>query len=51
MMKKLIVAATLSALALSLVACAPAATTPGATTVSLKMEKYDTITLTGKAGM
>ena len=47
MMKKLIVAATLSALALSLVACAPAATT----TVALQRENDDTITVTGKAGM
>lgn len=51
MMKKLIVAATLSALALSLVACAPAAATPGTTTVSLQRENDDTITVTGKAGM
>ncbi len=51
MMKKLIVAATLSALALSLVACAPAATTPGTTTVALQRENDDTITVTGKAGM
>lgn len=51
MRKKLIAAAAVSALALSLAACATTPAAPNQTTVQLQTENNDTITVTGKAGM